>query len=65
MDGANIPSFLSALFFGYLNTSGPMYQNTRTMILSNGNPYFIRGPWLTIPEACTMGQDTDGRWQAL
>jgi uncharacterized protein len=44
MDGVNFPSLLSALFFGYLNTSSPVYQNTRSMILSNGNPYFIRGP---------------------
>jgi meiotically up-regulated gene 157 (Mug157) protein len=44
MDDANVPSLLSAPLIGYTTTADPIYQNTRALILSAGNPYFMRGP---------------------
>ncbi len=42
MDDANIPSLLSAPLFGYGNDS--IYKNTRDLLLSPNNSYFMRGP---------------------
>lgn len=44
MDDANIPSILSSPFLGYLSADDETYQNTRKLILSADNPYFMRGP---------------------
>jgi meiotically up-regulated gene 157 (Mug157) protein len=43
MDDANIPSLLSAPFVGY-RFDAETYANTRSLILSTANPYFMRGP---------------------
>ena len=47
MDDANIPSLLSAPFLNYTDTSDPVYKNTRSLVLSSSNPYFMRGPAFT------------------
>lgn len=47
MDDANIPSLLSAPFIGFTSTDDVVYKNTRAMILSKGDPYFMRGPGLS------------------
>ncbi|KAL6707478.1 hypothetical protein ACN47E_004048 [Coniothyrium glycines] len=43
MDDANIPSLLSAPFIGYKITA-ETYANTRSMVLSAANSYYMRGP---------------------
>lgn len=45
MDDANTPSLLSAPMSGYVNTSDPVYLNTRKMILGKGNPYWQQGKY--------------------
>jgi hypothetical protein len=47
MDDANIPSLLSAPFLNYTDASNEVYKNTRALVLSATNPYFMRGPAFT------------------
>eukprot|EP01046_Picozoa_sp_COSAG06_P008123 COSAG06_NODE_407_length_16111_cov_3.252748_15_plen_192_part_00 len=49
-DDANVPSLLALPFYGYIDASDPLYQDTRKLLLSNKtNPYFY---------GC--GKETDG-----
>jgi meiotically up-regulated gene 157 (Mug157) protein len=43
MDDANVPSLLALPYLGAVETSDPLYQATRKLILSEDNPYFFRG----------------------
>lgn len=46
MDDANLPSLLSAPLLGF-PINHTIYANTRKLILSGGNPYYMRGPRLS------------------
>lgn len=43
MDDGNLPSLLSAPWYGYLSKDDPTYQNTRRFVLSKDNPFFFEG----------------------
>ena len=43
MDDANVPSLLSLPYLDYCSIEDPVYQNTRTFLLSDNNPYFFKG----------------------
>lgn len=43
MDDANVPSLLSLPYLKAVKTTDPVYQNTRKLILSTGNPFFYKG----------------------
>lgn len=43
MDDANIPSLLALPDMGYVPVDNKIYQNTREMVLSSSNPYYVKG----------------------
>ena len=43
MDDANIPSLLSLPYLGCVDGGDVVYQNTRKLVWSSGNPYFFKG----------------------
>lgn len=54
MDDANVPSLLSLPLLGFLDPSLPdtpeltkIYANTRRLILSPANPYYLTGPYFS------------------
>lgn len=42
MDDANVPSLLSLPYLGALKNSDPLYINTRKLLLSEYNPFFLK-----------------------
>ena len=43
MDDANVPSLMSLAYLGAHKTDDPIYRNTRRFLLSDFNPYYLRG----------------------
>ena len=43
MDDANVPSLMSLAYLDPTFANDPIYQNTRRFLLSDSNPYFLRG----------------------
>ncbi|MCW3125362.1 MAG: hypothetical protein JWO03_1020 [Bacteroidetes bacterium] len=43
IDEPNMPNLLSLTYFGAVHKDDPIYRNTRKMVLSPGNPYFVKG----------------------
>jgi len=45
MDDANVPSLMSLAYLGVHKTTDKLYQNTRKFLLSDNNPYFLKGKY--------------------
>ncbi len=43
MDDANVPSLMSLIYLGAHKPSDDIYRNTRAFLLSDSNPYFLKG----------------------
>ena len=43
MDDANVPSLISLTYLGAHTAEDRIYQNTRKFILSDSNPYYLKG----------------------
>ena len=43
MDDANVPSLMSLAYIGGHSPKDPIYKNTREFLLSDNNPWFLRG----------------------
>ena len=59
LDDSNVPSLLALPYFGAMEVSDPLYQNTRRMLMSDANPYYVRGRAArgTGRPACRPGHD--------
>jgi meiotically up-regulated gene 157 (Mug157) protein len=44
LDDPNAPSLLSLPYLGYCQSTDPVYQATRQVILSEHNPFYVQGP---------------------
>ncbi|MFC2121197.1 glycoside hydrolase family 125 protein [Bacteroidota bacterium] len=43
MDDANVPSLMSLAYLGAHKSTDPIYKNTRKFLLSDSNPYYLKG----------------------
>lgn len=45
MDDANIPSLLALPYIGFVDIDDEIYQNTRRLVLSKENPFYVEGKY--------------------
>lgn len=57
LDDANVPSLMSLAYLGVHKASDPLYKNTRNFLLSDYNPYFLRGKSATGQASPHTGKD--------
>lgn len=48
MDDSNVPSLLALPYLGAVNVKDPLYQNTRSFVLSEDNPWYFKGQYSGI-----------------
>jgi hypothetical protein len=57
IDDGNVPSLLSLPYLGAMKPDEKTYQNTRRLILSDGNPYYCQGKAANGPGGPHVGMD--------
>ena len=62
MDDANVPSLLGLPYLNAMDATDPLYINTRKMVLSTTNPYFLRVLQPKVQAGRTSGLIISGRW---
>lgn len=57
MDDANVPSLMSLAYIGAHKPSDILYKNTRSFLLSDSNPYFLKGKYAEGQASPHTGKD--------
>jgi len=57
IDDGNVPSLLSLPYIGAVKPDDAIYQNTRRLVLSDGNPYYCQGKVANGPGGPHVGMD--------
>jgi meiotically up-regulated gene 157 (Mug157) protein len=57
MDDANVPSLMSLAYLGAHRPTDALYQNTRAFLLSDHNPYYLKGKFAEGQASPHTGKD--------
>lgn len=57
MDDANVPSLMSLAYLGAHQPSDTLYKNTRAFLLSDSNPYYLKGKYAEGQASPHTGKD--------
>lgn len=57
MDDANVPSLMSLAYLSAHNSTDEIYKNTRKFLLSDSNPYFLKGKYAVGQASPHTGKD--------